>query len=91
MKNLLILYNIIFFFAGNILLSNIHYLDHHHHDLKENHKCSECINFENSNDCNLDLIEIKFLNAFEFFALEYSDIVDFSFRKKYQSRAPPIS
>ena len=92
MKNLLILYNIIFFFAGNVLLSNIHYLDHHHHyDLIEDDECYECINFENSKDYISDFKEEKFLNAIEFFVFEPSNTIDSFFHKGYKSRAPPTS
>ena len=31
MKNLLIIYNVIFLLAGNVLLSNIHYIHDHSH------------------------------------------------------------
>ena len=62
MKNLLILYNVVFFFVGNILLSNIHHLSHHdhNHDLVENQECYECINFDNSKDCITYNNEINF-------------------------------
>ena len=45
MRNLLIVYNIIFLSFGNVLFSSIHYLhDHHHSDeIHEDHECKECI------------------------------------------------
>ena len=94
MKNLLILYNVIFFFAGNVLLSNIHHLNHHHHhhhDLIENQECYECINFENSKDYILDLKEVKFSNTFESIVIECPKKNEFVLPKERKSRAPPIS
>ena len=93
MKNLLILYNVVFFFVGNILLSNIHHLSHHdhNHDLVENQECYECINFDNSKDCITYNNEINFLNTFEISKVEYSNTVVFFTYKEYKSRAPPIS
>ena len=43
MKNLLIIYNVIFLLAGNVLFANIHYLnDRHHHDHSHEHQTEEC-------------------------------------------------
>jgi len=96
MKNLLILYNIIFFFAGNVLLSNIHYFNHHHdphdyHDLLKEDECYECINFEDSKNYILDLKEVKFSDTIKSFVFEYSDTIDSLLHKNYKSRSPPIS
>ena len=55
MKNLLIIYNIVFLFTGNVLLSSAHHLfshDHHNHShsLIEEHECLECVNIDNSSN-----------------------------------------
>ena len=94
MKNLLILYNIIFFFAGNVLLSNVHYFNHHHdhhHDLVKEDECIECVFFEDSKDYILDLKEVKISDTIKSFVFEYPDTIDSFFHKDYKSRAPPIS
>ena len=48
MRNLLIIYNVIFLLAGNVLFSHIHYLDKHDYKTHEKHECYECINISNS-------------------------------------------
>jgi len=89
MKNLLIICNVIFLLVGNILFSNIHYLNEHDH---ENHECQECINLNNSNNYISDVNEVKFLKNKTFqFVLEYFSAIDLSSAKIYLSRAPPIS
>ncbi len=37
MKNLLIIYNIIFLLVGNVIFSNIHYFHNHNHNHGHNH------------------------------------------------------
>ena len=96
MKNLLIIYNVIFLLAGNVLLSNIHYLDHHHghhhdHDLVHHQECYECISFDNNNNCITDFQEVSFSNSFEPIVIEHLVSTDFFIHKKYKSRAPPNS
>ena len=69
MKNLLIIYNVIFLLCGNVLFSNIHYLHHHHHDHSneahqsyENHECEECTIIKNSNNYFADFWKVNFSN-----------------------------
>ena len=56
MKNLFIIYNVIFLLFGNVLLSNIHYFHDHHHDHGDynehsnNEECQDCIIIENSSN-----------------------------------------
>ena len=95
MKNILIICNIIFLLVGNVLFSNIHYLnehDHENHENHENHECQECINLNNSHNYISDVNEVKFLKNKTFqFVLEYFSTIDLSRAKIYLSRAPPIS
>ncbi len=63
MKNLLIIYNVIFLLAGNVLLSNIHHIhDHSHSHNHEYYECEECIIIENNNNYDLDYQEVNFSN-----------------------------
>ena len=69
MKNILIICNIIFLLVGNVLFSNIHYLnehDHENHENHENHECQECINLNNSHNYISDVNEVKFLKNINF-------------------------
>ena len=96
MKNLLIIYNIIFLLAGNVLFANIHYLNdhHHHHDHSNEHQteeCQECIIIENNNYA-IDFQEVSFSNNnTNLFISEYYTFVEFTIQKTFHSRAPPIS
>ena len=102
MKNLLIVYNVIFLLAGNVLFSNIHHAanDHHdHHDHLhhheydyENNECLECINFENNNNCILDFKTVVFSdNTNSLYINEFFSIISIDVISIYLSRAPPIS
>ena len=92
MKNLLILYNVIFLLAGNVLFSNIHYINHHHSHDHQTNECQECIIIENSNNYVIDFHEINFSNNnINLFVFEYSDSIDSFLHKDYKSRAPPTS
>ena len=76
MKKLLIIYNIIFLFTGNVLLSSAHHLlfhDHEEHIQFEKHECIECINAENSNNYILDFLNFNQINDC-FFRLETDTI-----------------
>ncbi len=88
MKKYLILYNFIFILFGNILLSNIHYLNNHNH-LEEFDECIECINLDNNiyiiDDCSIILIN----NYFNLFDYEYCNFIIINIQNKYPSRAPP--
>ena len=98
MKKLLIIYNIIFLFTGNVLLSSAHHLfahDHHHtHDHSntyEKHECIECINAENNNNYILVNSAVNFSNNhFTPFVFLYFNDIQFNINKSTDSRAPPI-
>ena len=91
MRNLLVIYNVIFLLVGNVLFSNIHYLNEHNHETHEDNECYECINFSNSHnyitDCNqgqsfkVETFQFRFDNS----------IITLIDTKIYLSRAPPIS
>ena len=95
MKNILVIYNIVFLFAGNILISNIH--NHSHHDHEHNHdyeatECHECIIIESNNNYVInsqDLFSPN--NDIHLFISEYCIVDEFDVKKTYLSRAPPIS
>jgi len=97
MKNLLVLYNVIFLFAGNVLFSNIHYFHHHSHDHNHLHdsttsECYECIVFEYGNDYIDDFNELNFSNNnFDQFIFQYSSKIRLEIDEVYSSRAPPIA
>ena len=94
MKNLLIIYNVIFLLAGNVLFANIHYLDDHHHDHyheQQTEEWQECIIIENNNYA-IDFQEVSFSNNnTNLFISEYYTFVEFTIQKTFHSRAPPIS
>ncbi|SVA42040.1 uncharacterized protein METZ01_LOCUS94894 [marine metagenome] len=90
-RNLFVIYNVIFLLVGNVLFSNIHYLNEHNHETHEDNECYECINFSNSHnyitDCNqgqsfkVETFQFRFDNS----------IITLIDTKIYLSRAPPIS
>ena len=94
MKNLLIIYNVIFLLAGNVLFANIHYLHDHDHGHSHEHQteeCQECIIIENNNYA-IDFQEVSFSNNnTNLFISEYYTFVEFTVQKTFHSRAPPIS
>ena len=94
MKNLLIIYNVIFLLAGNVLFANIHYLHDHHHGHSHEHQteeCQECIIIENNNYA-IDFQEVSFSsNNINLFVSEYCSFIEFTIQQKFHSRAPPIS
>jgi len=100
MKNLLIIYNVIFLLAGNVLFSNIHYLNHHSHDHNHEHahnsineECLECIIFETNSNCIAEISEVTFSNKnFDQYKIQhFNNPVKFNVEKIYFSRAPPNS
>ena len=95
MKKILIIYNIIFLFTGNVLLSSVHHLfmHNHSHDITlEKHECIECINAENSNNYILEINEVNFSNnTINQFVFLYRNDIKFTIDKSSDSRAPPIS
>ena len=85
MKNLLIIYNVIFLLAGNVLLSNIHYIHDHSHE-HETYECQECIIIENINNYILDYQEIIFSNNdINLFVSEYYNFIEFNIEQTYLS------
>ena len=93
MKKYLIILNIVFLLVGNVLFPSVHYLNHNHSDeTHEDNECHECIIIANSNNYVPDFQEVNFLtNETNLFIYEYSTIFKFNFKRKYLSRAPPIS
>ncbi len=93
MRKLVILYNILFLLAGNVLFSAIHFIhDHHGHDEHEVFECEECIIAENSNNYILDSQEIFFKdNTRSEFVLEKFTTIFLDTNTQFLSRAPPIS
>ena len=93
MKNLLIIYNVVFLLSGNVLLATNHYFhDHDHSHVHDTEQCEECIIIENSTNYFTDFDEEKFLKNKTFqFVLEYFSAIDLSSAKIYLSRAPPLS
>ena len=97
MKNLLVIYNVIFLLAGNVLFANIHLLNahDHFHEHSHNHKtneCEECIAIENSSNCILDFQEVNFSNSnANLFTSKCFGVIEFNAKEIYLSRAPPIS
>ena len=92
MKHLIIIFNVIFLLAGNVLFLNIHYLKEHNHDDHDYHTCQECVNLNNSNQYISNANNIKFLKNKTFqFVFEYFSGFEFISSKIYLSRAPPLS
>ena len=101
MKKLVILYNIIFLLAGNVLLANLHILHDHDHDHDhdhesnsddEYHECEECVNFNNNanyfSPCNnISSVENKFISLRN----EYLNNIQSADNTIYSSRAPPLT
>ena len=92
MKNLLTIYNVVFLLLGNILLSNLHHLEHDHGHEPGHTKCEDCIFFENNNNYILEDDKLDFLtDDFNLFICESIDVVEYFVYKTYLPRAPPIS
>ena len=91
MKNLFLIYNILFLLAGNILFSSAHLL-HDHSDEHEVYECEQCILLDNSNNYISDFQEVNFSN-YNSNKLIVKQIVAISLdkNKEYLSRAPPAS
>ena len=91
MKNILVIYNIIFLLVGNVLFSNIHYLNEHQHG-HEGHECQKCITIENNSNYISDFQKVDFLNnKFNQFELKFLSTIEYSIKKIYLTRAPPKS
>ena len=91
MKNFLIFCNVIFLLAGNVLFSNIHYLNEHNHETHEDNECYECISFSNSNNYITDCNQVKSFKVETFHFRYDNSIITLIDTKIYLSRAPPIS
>ncbi len=90
-RNLLIIFNIIFLLVGNVLFSNIHYLNEHNHETHEDNECHECISFSNSNNYITDCNHVKSFKVETFQFRFDNSIITLIDTKIYLSRAPPIS
>ena len=91
MRNLFVIYNIIFLLVGNVLFSNIHYLNEHNHETHEDNECYECINFSNSNNYITDCNQVQSFKVETFQFRFDNSIITLIDTKIYLSRAPPIS
>ena len=65
MKNLLIIYNVVFLLIGNVLFSNIHYFHNHNHNHSHNHEyeseeCLECIVIDQTHNYTEDYQKVNF-------------------------------
>ena len=92
MKNLLIIYNVAFLLAGNVLLTTNHYLhDHNHSHVHNTEQCDECIIIENNSNYVSEFQEVNFLTYnTNLFVFEYI-FIQSNIEQTYSSRAPPIS
>ena len=92
MKNLLIIYNVAFLLAGNVLLITNHYLhDHNHSHVHNTEQCDECIIIENNSNYVSEFQEVNFLTYnTNLFVFEYI-FIQSNIEQTYSSRAPPIS
>lgn len=90
-RNLFVIYNVIFLLVGNVLFSNIHYLNEHNHETHEDNECYECISFSNSNNYITDCNQVKSFKVETFHFRFDNSIITLIDTKIYLSRAPPIS
>ena len=94
MKKCFIIFNVIFFLFGNVLISNAHHLIHHHHDVDfhNEYDCQECLILQSNNDCVEDSNESFFIsNNISDFISSFTVLIDFDVYQTYCSRAPPTS
>ena len=91
MKNLFLIYNILFLLAGNVLFSITHH-HHHHPDEHETYECEQCILLDNSNSYISDFQEVNFSNSnSNKFIIKQIVVISLDKNKEYLSRAPPTS
>ena len=94
MKKSIIVLNILLFVAGNLFTPAIHNICHHHsnNDIHESDECLDCIVFTNSKYffSNFDYSFNPGDNE-DFFLLDSSSYISFTFKKEYPPRAPPLS
>ena len=101
MRKFLVLYNVVFLFLGNVLISEIHHLiSHNHHDNHGNHgnhehselDCQECVIIDGNNNCILDSNQTELSENNQELLIEvYSCTLKFDTADLYSPRAPPIS
>ena len=91
MRNLFVIYNVIFLLVGNVLFSNIHYLNEHNYETHEDNECYECISFSNSNNYITDCNQVQSFKVETFQFRFDNSIITLIDTKIYLSRAPPIS
>ena len=95
MKKFLILYNIIFLLAGNVLLANLHILHDHDHESNSEidyHECEECINFQHNTNYISSFENVLYIdNKFISFRSEYFNNFQSINRAIFSSRAPPFT
>ena len=91
MKNLFLIYNVLFLLVGNVLFSSTHLL-HHHPDEHETYECEQCILLDNSSNYILDFQEANFSNCnSNKFIVKQIVAISLDKNKEYLSRAPPAS
>ncbi len=103
MKNLLIIYNIIFLLVGNVIFSNIHYFHNHNHDHSHDHhyhqedtvadnECLECDVFEVNSGFVFNSEKINFSNNnYSQYIIPIIYILELDIEQYFNSRAPPVS
>ena len=92
MKNWLIIFNIIFFLFGNVLISNAHHLIHHHddHDFHNDYDCQECLILQSNNDCVEGSSESFFIsNNIGDLIPTSTEFIEFDIPQAYSYRSPP--
>tara|TARA_Y100000748_G_scaffold288731_1_gene273936 strand:- start:188 stop:499 length:312 start_codon:yes stop_codon:yes gene_type:complete len=102
-KNLLIIYNIIFLLVGNVIFSNIHYFHNHNHDHSHDHhyhqedtvadnECLECDVFEVNSGFVFNSEKINFSNNnYSQYIIPIIYILELDIEQYFNSRAPPVS
>ena len=91
MKNLIIIFNVLFLFFGNSVFSNIHYLDEHAHQ-EHAEECIECIVIKNTENYTLDIYPPTFdSNNYNHVIIQDAFVIISSRNKIFSSRAPPNS
>ncbi len=93
MKSLILIFNVLFLFFGNILLSNFHHL--HHHDecySFEIQECSECEIIKNNDNytSTISLDDVFVISSIQLQIIQ-SSTPDLTVSKRFNSRAPPTS
>ena len=103
MKNLLIIYNIIFLLVGNVIFSNIHYFHNHNHDHSHDHhyhqedtvadnECLECDVFEVNSGFVFNSEKINFSNNnYSQYIIPIIYTLELDVEQCFNSRAPPVS